>query len=278
MNKFITQLGICFSFKQAQIDQFYIKTSRNKALESHLVCSIDKLENNMKNSLELEDYFIDSIESLPNELSFDYLERLHKVLYKFITLNFKPAFSSSISSPIGRSLLTIASKLYLKYSMSGIVCRAPSIEEFPSFTLLRPKTLSATLSLKSKYEEFHFTGYYVPPGIKASINLLEGNSSGWEVRIGAHTDQLFNVNLKRWPCISSNFRLRKKLYITTAFGGLIYLQSPKGTSSIKVELESVVEAPFYDLIKPDTIKNWPENQQSSSPWAELSGKVFFFKF
>ncbi|RNA39879.1 TRPM8 channel-associated factor 2 [Brachionus plicatilis] len=265
LNKFLSQIGICFSFRQAKIERVYIKTSKNKASESHLLDNVDKLENDMRISLELENYFVDSIESLPNELTFQHLERLHK-----------PTFNSSISSPVGRALLTIASKLYLKYSMCGILCRAPSIEEFPSFTLLQPKTLSTTICLKSKYEEFHFTGYYVPPGIKASIDLLEGNSSGWEVRIGAHTDQLANVNLKRWPCISSNFRLRKKLSITTAFGGLIYLQSPKGNSSIKVKLDSVVEAPFYDLTKPETISNWSQNQQSSSPWAELSGKHVSF--
>lgn len=227
----------------------------------------------MKTSLKLENYFIDVIESFPNEFTFEYLEKLQKILYKFITLNFRPTFNSSISSPIGRALLTIASKLYLKYSICGIVCRAPIIEEFPSFTILKPNTVSTTISLKSKYEEFHFTGYYIPPGIKASLTLLEGNSSGWEVRIGAHTDQLANVSLKRWPCISSNFKLKKSLNITTAFGGLIYLQSPKGSSTIKLKLDSVVEAPYFDLKKTETIGAWSQNQQSSSPWAELSGKV-----
>jgi hypothetical protein len=106
------------------------------------------------------------------------------------------------------------------------------------------------------------------------VTVLEGNSNGWEVRVGCHTDDLSNMNvLKRWPLISSTVKLSKYSTITSAYGGLIYLESPKGNSRIRIKLENVIEAPYYDLKKIETISNWSQRSRALGLWAELSGKV-----
>ncbi|CAF0709194.1 unnamed protein product [Brachionus calyciflorus] len=273
LNKFLSQMGICLSSIIPKIDSNYIKTKNNRALNSHFINNVKLLESNMNQSVHLQSFFINSISYLPNETAFQTLDQLQKILYKYIIFNYKPTFETNVTDPIGRALLNIAAKLYQKYSICGIKCRAPNIEEFPSCILLTPETLSSTISIKSKYDEFHFTGYYLPPGITGNITVLEGNPTGWEVRIGSHTDDLIAMNsLKRWPCITSNLKLRKTLSITSAFGGLIYLESPKGNSTLKLKFDSVVQAPHFDVTIPETLRNWTENSQASSPWAELSGK------
>lgn len=276
LNKFIFEIGIGFSSSLAVINS-YIKTKKNQARNSRFVDNVELLDLDMNKAVKFESFFLNAISSIPNEKAFKYLENLHKVLYKFIISNYKPTFESHVNCPTGRALLTIASRLYQKYSICGIKCRAPNIEEFPTCNLLNPDTISEIVSIKSKYDEFHFSGFYLPPGGCCTVTVLEGNPSGWHVFIGCHTDDLTKMNsFKRWPAITSSLKLKKTLTITSAFGGLIYFESPKGNSTIKVKLDSVAEAPYYDLNKPETIRKWSENSQASSPWAELSGKVSLF--
>jgi hypothetical protein len=51
------------------------------------------------------------------------------------------------------------------------------------------------------------------------------------------------------------------------------LDSPKGNSTIRIKLENVIEAPFIDITKPETISNWPNSAKASGLWAELCGRV-----
>jgi hypothetical protein len=104
--------------------------------------------------------------------------------------------------------------------------------------------------------------------------VVEGNPAGWEIRVGAHTDDLTTMEeIRRWPQLSVAMKLKKSMSVTSAFGGLIYLESPKGNSSIRVKIESVLEAPYYDLNRPETMSNWAVNRKSPGLWAELCGKV-----
>ncbi len=75
-------------------------------------------------------------------------------------------------------------------------------------------------------------------GELVKIAILEGNPNGWEVRVGCHTDDLSaEKSIHRWPLITT-----KSFSLTSAFGGLIYLESSKGNSTIKIKLENVIEA------------------------------------
>ena len=61
--------------------------------------------------------------------------------------------------------------------------------------------------------------------------------------------------------------------MSSAFGGLIYLASPKGSSFIKLRLDNVLKAPYFDLSKPSTMTNWDNDAKSPGLWAEISGRV-----
>lgn len=191
----------------------------------------------------------------------------------------------------GRALLSIASKVYLKFTQCSIRVKAPNIDEFPgSMPVLslisnqlalnnnNNNQFTKIIDIKSKYDEFHCTGCYLAAGGCAQITVVEGNPSGWEVRVGSHTDDLTSMpEIRRWPQLSVSVKLKKSVSLTSAFGGLIYLESPKGSSSIRVKIESVLEAPYFDLNRPETVSVWSTARKAPGLWAELSGKVFFFK-
>ena len=95
--------------------------------------------------------------------------------------------------------------------------------------------------------------------------------------MGCHTDDLSSMDrLKRWPLVYSKSKLKKENIITSAFGGLIYLDSPNGNSTIKLQFENVVEAPFLDLNQPDTIENWWNRSRAPGLWSEICGKHIVF--
>jgi hypothetical protein len=106
------------------------------------------------------------------------------------------------------------------------------------------------------------------------LRVISGNSTGWSVRIGCHSDSLIKKSeWKRYPKISKTEGLsgqRTSLDITSPFGGLIYLVSSDKTKSatIVVELRNVVEAAFFNLS--DTRRNI--NLQASAPMAEIQGR------
>lgn len=187
---------------------------------------------------------------------------------------------------IGRALLSLASKVYLKFTLCSIRVKAPNIDEFPGSILNipsqnqqvpqqnSPHLFTKIIEVKSKFDEFHCTGCYLAASGCAQITVVEGNPAGWEIRVGGHTDDLTTMEeIRRWPQLSVAMKLKKSMSVTSAFGGLIYLESPKGNSSIRVKIESVLEAPYYDLNRPETMSNWAINRKSPGLWAELCGKV-----
>lgn len=207
------------------------------------------------------------------------MEKLHRVIYPYILLHYKPSSKMSVSNPTGRALLSICSKIYQKFSSCGIKIRAPNIEEFPGCysEINYPHLKTVIVTIKSKFDEFHCTGYYMAPGSMISVTVLEGSIFGWEVRISSHVDDLTSMpSLNRWPLVSSSMKLKKFMTITSAFGGIIYLDSPKGNTQIRLKLENVIETPFFDLNQPETILNWHKNSKASGLWAELAGKHIVF--
>jgi hypothetical protein len=277
LNKFLTSCGICFSltnFSSCKFNCFDV--NKNSAMRAHFGNSINILADNMSEAVNLQSILINGLASLPNQVAPKYLEKLHKILYTFICSKYQPTSKTSVTCPIGRALLSICSKVYQRYSTCGIRIKAPNIEEFPGNypSLDLPNTTTVIVEIKSKYDEFHCTGYYIMADSTVRVTVLDGSSNGWEVRVGCHTDDLSSMNvLKRWPLISSTVKLSKYSTITSAYGGLIYLESPKGNSRIRIKLENVIEAPYYDLTKIETISNWSQRSRAPGLWAELSGKV-----
>ena len=149
--------------------------------------------------------------------------------------------------------------------------KAPGIEEFPGdFKKLPELQYQVQMSFNTRFQEWLSTGYYLSAGVTMALEVASetpGNLSKWKVRIGAHYDDLCCSysdceTFRRWPCITMTKGLEPHLKISSPYGGLVFIESPPEGGSIKVQLSNVVEAPFFDLTKPETIKDWPRRINS----------------
>ncbi|CAF1104715.1 unnamed protein product [Rotaria sordida] len=132
-----------------------------------------------------------------------------------------------------------------------------------------------TVNIQSKAaNEWFCIGYYVPAGITIQIVVSEQiGASGWSARIGCHSNDLVSCNeLRRWHCISTCKSLSgTTVQMSSAFGGLLFLESPAGESnSISVSLQNVVLTPTYDLMDSDRVERWEDLRvRAQSLWTEI---------
>ena len=66
--------------------------------------------------------------------------------------------------------------------------------------------------------------------------------------------------------------------LSSAFGGLLFLQSPEGESnSIKVRLRHVVLTPTHDLTDPNRSSTWQcQRRDAQGLWADIAGRHIVF--
>lgn len=135
------------------------------------------------------------------------------------------------------------------------------------------------LELTCNFAERLSTGYFLPAGVPLVVDVKQDITKGWMLRIGAHTDDLTNCSdFNRWPCITQCDVLNTgRACFSSPYGGLIYLESP-GQGQIKLCLKNVLEAPFYDLTKPETIRDWNRRRNSPGLWLEYIRIFFYFIF
>ena len=192
LNKLIASCGICLTPFSCKIQSNCFSVENNLADSSHLGNAIDLLAENVEEIKNVSNLIISGIMALPCSISAKYLEKLHAILNKFIGSKYTPTGKASVSCDIGRSLLSVACQVYQKFSSCGIRVKAPCIEEFPgNFSNVdKPETTFAVITIKSKFDEFHSTGFYLAAGTLARVTVLEGNPNGWDIRVGCHTDDL----------------------------------------------------------------------------------------
>ncbi|CAF0735671.1 unnamed protein product [Adineta ricciae] len=169
----------------------------------------------------------------------------------------------------------------------GIMCglpgiKAPGVRHFPG-DFDRPPHIVTDVHyrVESKASEWYCTGYYVVAGIPIQIDVLDQQgSSGWSARIGCHSDDLGNCDeLRRWPCISICKPLSSgRIQMNSAFGGLLFLQSPEGEcNSIIVNLRHVVLSPMYDLTDQNRFETWDyKRSHAQGLWADIAGRYIVF--
>jgi len=119
------------------------------------------------------------------------------------------------------------------------------------------------------------TGLYAAPGEAIKVEAPAGvNGKCLSVRIGAHTDTLWDDEWRRMPEITNSTPLvSPRTVAANAFGGPIYIEVPEkcDLGVVSVTIHHAVEAPYYvrgrtDLTEwRDSIRNRP------APWAELEG-------
>jgi hypothetical protein len=124
-------------------------------------------------------------------------------------------------------------------------------------------------------------GYYVAAGIPIQIDIEKQEGvTGWCARIGCHSDDLKNCNeLRRWHCISICKSLTTEtVTMSSAFGGLLFLESPEGgSSSITVTINNVILTPTYDLLDSNRADSWKYKQENAKGlWADIAGQYIVF--
>jgi hypothetical protein len=126
-----------------------------------------------------------------------------------------------------------------------------------------------------------FLGYYVAAGTSIQIDVVEQEgATDWSLRIGCHSDNIKNCKeFRRWNCISVCRPLTSEsIKICSAFGGLLFLESPEeGSSSITVNIHQVVLTPIYQLSDSNRAETWQYQQENAQGlWADIAGNYIVF--
>ena len=144
--------------------------------------------------------------------------------------------------------------------------KMPSLEE----TVVEVES-SLLWPSESHGPEWLGTSLYVPPGGKVSVNS-DGNTKGWSVRIGAHTDDISGRDdWQRWPKVSSIIPLTgpSKISIHTPFGGNIYLvRCSAASKTLKANFSgNLVQQPVVSIkgVHVDILK-------SPGGWVDCEGR------
>ena len=155
----------------------------------------------------------------------------------------------------------------------------PAAAEFPGCVPADANRVAQTIEIDTNVPGWHSTGLYAAPGEVVTVHVPEAAAGkGLQVRIGAHSDTLWNLDSwSRVPEVRSHWPLDKPAArAASAFGGLIYVEVP---GNCKVEpfpakVSNAVEAPYY-LAGRTSLDDWRQRIRNlPAPWAELAtGKV-----
>ncbi|MBC8105914.1 MAG: hypothetical protein H7Z14_04940 [Anaerolineae bacterium] len=146
--------------------------------------------------------------------------------------------------------------------------------------------IARNITIDATIPGWHSTGLYAAPGERIQVAIPglipEGNYKGFQVRIGAHSDRLWDLAAwKRSPQVDRVFNIPEPAFfgtgkvtieVSNAFGGLVYIVVPEGAASAK-QLAMIVggatEAPHFILGKTE-LKLWQQALRTApAPWAEL---------
>lgn len=160
----------------------------------------------------------------------------------------------------------------------------PSAATFPGSVPADSPRVRRTLELDVHVPRWHATGLYAAPGEQVTVELPEtALALGLEVRIGVHTDAIWDKPWPRMPEISRAWKLDAvRTTIASPFGGLIELVVPNGrrvkrateasssSGRVSVAISNAVEAPLF-VLGATTNEAWKrELRARPAPWAELA--------
>lgn len=118
------------------------------------------------------------------------------------------------------------------------------------------------------------TGLYAAPGETVTLTVSStAKDPALVVRVGAHTDTLYNKDVSRAPRISYTQALKVgSNQISSPFGGLIYLvPQQNGSLSSTITISGAVQAPHFRLGR-DSDATWQSTIRNyGAPWGEFEG-------
>lgn len=182
----------------------------------------------------------------------DFIQKICESNHELIPSEKKPVCDQACKAQLN---------IYCKLLNNKESVKAPGIQEFPGDFKEQPALLkNVRIKIEAKFAEWHSTGYYLPASVSCKIKLIgdcEYLNLAWSVRIGAHTDDLKDCDsITRWPCISKEYPVYPDMEVSSPYGGLIYFESFEEDVKIEAILSNVVESPYFDLTKPNTLNEW----------------------
>lgn len=179
--------------------------------------------------------------------------------------------------PFARLKVTLDAQKYRRLPAEQITAD-PSAASFPGAVPADAPRETRTLSIDTRVPQWHGTGLYAAPGEVVTVTLpASAAGKGLAVRIGSHTDTLWNLDKwERFPEITLRRPLDSSIVrVASPFGGALFIDVPENCKlgSIPVTIAHAVAAPrFVRGVTPaaewkQTIRNAP------APWAELEGKL-----
>ncbi len=164
----------------------------------------------------------------------------------------------------------------------------PSAAAFPGAVAKDAPRVTRSVDVDVSVPRWHSTGLYAAPGERVTVTVPESALAlGLEVRIGVHTDSIWDKPWPRMPEISRAWKLEHATTeIASAFGGLVELDVPnaargkrrpktvaradEGHGLVSVTIANAVEAPLF-VLGATTNEAWRKELRSKpAPWAELA--------
>lgn len=150
----------------------------------------------------------------------------------------------------------------------------PSATHFPGAVPPDAERVTKRVTIDLGAPGWHSTGLYAPPGevIRVSGGGVQAGRP-LHVRIGCHKDNI--ARRPKWPRvprITRRFVLTPETLAANPFGGLVYIEAPKGLDGgvVEVEIAGAVRAPLYVHGRTD-LDDWRKTlRHHPAPWAELA--------
>ncbi|SDC02495.1 M60 family metallopeptidase [Niabella drilacis] len=154
---------------------------------------------------------------------------------------------------------------------------APLAQKVTKEIIITPYSNNSSLAEPApSFKRWYSTGLYAPAGARVTIKIARKDiPRRLAVQIGAHSDQLFELDMvSRCPYdLTASTDLEKDTTtVHSSFGGLIYIKIPDtdGGAPLCITISGAVNAPYFQLGKTtraswqQTIRNYP------APWAEIA--------
>ena len=179
--------------------------------------------------------------------------------------------------PFARLKITLDAQKYRRLPPEQIPAD-PSAASFPGPVPTDAPRETRTVVVDTRVPQWHGTGLYAAPGEVVTVTLPPSAAhKGLAVRIGSHTDTLWNLDRwERFPEIT----LRRPLdaptvRVASPFGGALFIDVPENCAlgSVSVTLAHAVSAPRF--VRGETsVADWKQTiRNAPAPWAELQGRL-----
>ncbi len=160
----------------------------------------------------------------------------------------------------------------------------PAAADFPGVASNGSPRVMRIYTFSGAKQRWQSTGLYANAGEIVTVTPQAALPAGAtiEVRIGCHTDRLFNDKITQWkrfPSISRVFPITaQRTPIANAFGGPIFV-IVKGTaaSNLTLRFDNAVEAPFF-VLGTTPVAAWKTFRNAPAPWGELVGHNMILHF